>query len=131
MSIKALLTRILNWIGLIDDYIVEQGTSGIWTYRKWNSGVAECWGTSTRSNVSMSTWGSLYYGTIAADSWPSNLFLYAPNALMFARVTSGNGWLTQTTNITKSTTGTRYIIGVTNTTLSSVEIVTHALGRWK
>lgn len=26
------------------DYIIEQGTSGIWTYRKWNSGVAECWG---------------------------------------------------------------------------------------
>ena len=26
------------------DYIVEQGTSGIWTYRKWNSGIAECWG---------------------------------------------------------------------------------------
>lgn len=27
----------------IDDYVVEQGTSGIWTYRKWNSGIAECW----------------------------------------------------------------------------------------
>ena len=26
------------------DYIVEQGTSGIWTYRKWKSGIAECWG---------------------------------------------------------------------------------------
>ena len=26
------------------DYIVEQGTSGIWVYRKWNSGIAECWG---------------------------------------------------------------------------------------
>ena len=25
------------------DYIVSQGTSGIWTYRKWASGVAECW----------------------------------------------------------------------------------------
>ena len=25
------------------DYIVEEGTSGIWTYRKWASGVAECW----------------------------------------------------------------------------------------
>lgn len=25
------------------DYIVEQGTSGDWTYRKWKSGVAECW----------------------------------------------------------------------------------------
>ena len=27
-----------------NDYIVEQGTSGIWTYRKWASGIAECWG---------------------------------------------------------------------------------------
>lgn len=26
------------------DYIVEQGTSGIWTYRKWNSGLLEYWG---------------------------------------------------------------------------------------
>lgn len=28
----------------INDYIVEQGTSGIWTYRKWNSGIGEYWG---------------------------------------------------------------------------------------
>lgn len=27
-----------------DEYIVAKGTSGVWTYRKWNSGVAECWG---------------------------------------------------------------------------------------
>lgn len=26
------------------DFVVEQGTSGIWYYRKWNSGIAECWG---------------------------------------------------------------------------------------
>lgn len=25
------------------DYVLEQGTSDIWTYRKWASGVAECW----------------------------------------------------------------------------------------
>ena len=25
------------------DYIVEQGVEGEWTYRKWNSGAAECW----------------------------------------------------------------------------------------
>ena len=47
---KELLTGIINKIqqiaeklGLIADYVVEQGTSGIWTYRKWNSGIAECW----------------------------------------------------------------------------------------
>ena len=26
------------------DYIVDQGRSGIWFYRKWNSGLAEFWG---------------------------------------------------------------------------------------
>lgn len=25
------------------DFVVEQGTQGDWTYRKWNNGFAECW----------------------------------------------------------------------------------------
>lgn len=25
------------------DYVVEQGTSGVWIYRKWNSGFVELW----------------------------------------------------------------------------------------
>ncbi len=25
------------------DYVVSQGTQGIWTYRRWASGIAECW----------------------------------------------------------------------------------------
>ena len=43
------LTAILNEVlpSVAVDYIVEQGTSGIWTYRKWNSGIAECWGTNS------------------------------------------------------------------------------------
>lgn len=27
------------------DYVIRQGVSGIWTYREWNSGMAECWAT--------------------------------------------------------------------------------------
>lgn len=117
----------------VADTVIEQGTSGIWTYRKWNSGVAECWGTSARSNVAMGQWGSssLYYGTITADSWPSGLFTSAPNANMFARVSGGNGWLTQTTNMTASSTGTRYVIGVSSTALSAVNVIVYAYGRWK
>lgn len=26
------------------DYVTAQGTSGAWNYRKWKSGIAECWG---------------------------------------------------------------------------------------
>lgn len=30
--------------GSPNDYVVQHGTTGIWTWRKWNSGAAECWG---------------------------------------------------------------------------------------
>ena len=35
------------------DYITEKGTSGIWTYRKYSSGIAECWGKYTASGVNI------------------------------------------------------------------------------
>lgn len=34
-----------NANSLVTDYVVQQGTSGAWSYRKWSSGLAECWGT--------------------------------------------------------------------------------------
>ena len=48
--------------GIEQDYIVEQGSSGIWTYRKWNSGKAECWGRLTHSTIINTAWGSMYVG---------------------------------------------------------------------
>ena len=77
---KELFTNIINKIqqiaeklGLIADYVVEQGTSGIWTYRKWNSGIAECWGHCTGSYSITTQTGSLFYcsDTVAL---PSGLF---------------------------------------------------------
>ena len=50
-----------NLTNTIKDYVVETGTSGIWTYRKWNSGIAECWGIHTMTSACTATWGSLYY----------------------------------------------------------------------
>jgi hypothetical protein len=41
---------------VISDFVVEQNTYGIWTYRKWNSGIAECWG---RANIySVAAWSN-------------------------------------------------------------------------
>ena len=37
------MSELLKDMG-INDYIVEQGTSGIWAYRKWSSGILEYWG---------------------------------------------------------------------------------------
>lgn len=53
------------------DYVVEQGTSGIWTYRKWNSGIAECWGIYGFSTAINTAWGSLYEsGQIQPPNYP-------------------------------------------------------------
>lgn len=43
VSIITLIKKVLQRLKLIDDFVVETGTDGIWTYRKWNSGIAECW----------------------------------------------------------------------------------------
>lgn len=47
----------------IADYIVENGVSGIWRYRKWKSGVAECWCEYHAVISSFQNSGAMYYQT--------------------------------------------------------------------
>lgn len=44
----------------LKDFVTEYGTSGIWTYRKWFSGVAECWGRKSVSAAVSTVWGNVY-----------------------------------------------------------------------
>lgn len=67
----ATLDSIMNHIA--DCTIVESGTSGNWRYRKWSDGTAECW-MNKKENLAMTTWGSLYYVRMDADSYPTGLF---------------------------------------------------------
>lgn len=45
----------------VNDYVIVQGRSGIWTYRKWNSGFAECWCTASNKVATDTKWGNVYY----------------------------------------------------------------------
>lgn len=46
------------------DYIESQGTTGVWTWRKWHSGIAEMWGIFEATSLAVNNaWGSVYYGT--------------------------------------------------------------------
>lgn len=52
----------MKWI--TGDFIVEQGTSGIWTYRKWNSGKIELWTNSYQFTVTFTKSSiGVYYAT--------------------------------------------------------------------
>lgn len=46
----------------IADHVIEYGTSGMWSYRKWSSGTAECWGiTSKITGIACNkAWGVVY-----------------------------------------------------------------------
>lgn len=48
------------------DCVVEQGEKDGWTYRKWDSGVAECWKTQTFTTTINTQFGSLYCGNASA-----------------------------------------------------------------
>ena len=44
----------------IADYIVEQGTSGIWTYKKWNDGIVEAWANASTKQAIATALGNVY-----------------------------------------------------------------------
>ena len=46
------------------DYIIAQGTTGVWTWRKWASGIAEMWGIFSADTLAVdNAWHNVYYGT--------------------------------------------------------------------
>lgn len=125
---KSTIEQIMERLG--EDFIVEQGTSGIWTYRKWNSGIAECWGTKTATGT-FAAWGNGYSKDVAGENYPSSLFTAAPKLIARGGVagyaalsgTQGNG-----------TTG----VGITTffrpSTVSGTRTFTvdyYAIGTWK
>ena len=59
----------------MSDFIVEQGTSGIWAYRKWNSGISECWGTASINVQFKNQSGSAYFTDDLLIGLPTGLFI--------------------------------------------------------
>lgn len=104
------------------DYVVEQNTQDYWTYRKWNSGIAECWGT-------YYTTASLGSRTAKTGSFPTGLFTANPvlnaNCLLIATTsaqvnyteTSSEGW-------------TVYVYG-DGSGSADCHLHLQAMGRWK
>lgn len=71
------------------DCVVEQGEKDGWTYRKWDSGVMECWKIVSVTTAIDKAWGSMYVGstTMARQSYP---FPFTSKPV--ENVTLQNGW---------------------------------------
>ena len=125
----------INWIAMpiqhsvSHDYIVEQGRSNIWFYRKWNSGLAEFWGGKQVSGT-----GSI---TAPAVDFPFALtsLLYKSASAIYASgskavfIASGSG----ASSNDCSTTGTYVILqdvkDTSSTQIASIEY--NIKGLWK
>lgn len=109
------------------DYVVAQGTSGGWTYRKWNSGFYDLWINKYIGKITLSkdSGYNVYYSVLTL-ALPSDVI----------STVSGNA--------TPSTNGYCYgaISSLTNTALTyrlisatsnnpSVSILAHVLAKWK
>lgn len=94
-AVNERITGIVNRVEAEADYIVEQGTDGIWTYRKWASGIAECWGTTEPKNISISNpWGTLYTLDNAFESYPYPFeFAKSPTVTALPETQNGNFWI--------------------------------------
>ena len=106
----------LQFWGVDSDYIVEQGTN----YRKWYSGLAECWGTATN--------GSSGYVTV---TFPLT-FKAAPMCVASAHYLSNGTYVAPTVSVAPSTTGATFYLRVSTSTVTQGHTVSYeAKGRWK
>lgn len=120
----------LSFNGKKSDFVVEYGTSGIWSYRKWNSGFAECWGRTNKTiNAAALNYANFYYSESQEQPFPFE----------FTEVSyySANGGSQSTINFVRTFGGTnnyiRYIVICLdpNQTSVSVNIDFYACGKWK
>lgn len=109
------------------DFVIQQGTSGVWTYRKWKSGIAECWCQYSFTAAITTAWGVLYESSavtlpsfpftfsqipqvhISADNSSNALFIERGNSSAWATVSSpGKMYAVRP----KSTASTTYKVGI-------------------
>lgn len=117
-----------------EDYIVEEGTSGIWTYRKWASGIAECWATPSRSDITWANYGTptggyhLYYSASWNIAFPFEL-LNPCSIVANVRYCGGNiGWCA---NANYSSSSQMSLTVVRNGNTGNVIVNIFVIGRWK
>lgn len=101
----------------ISAFVTEYGTSGIWTYRKWSNGIAECWGTSATVTMdSWKEWGGMYTASNVIPSYTYPVqFASAPMLQITYRAikngglhyveTTGTATRTPSVSVMRGTTG--------------------------
>ena len=115
----------------INDYITAHGTSGIWTYRKWASGIAECWGRYSASmaiNTATTGYGGYRSGQFTL-ALPSGLFNARP--IVTATASSSQGFWVNNLADTSATAVKFYLSSSSSLAAATRTVDFHVSGKWK
>ena len=114
------------------DNLQVNGSSGVWSYKKWSNGDVELWGSQEISGVSCSTsfGGSMYRSdALTAIAFPFSV--YSPNLTASYESNGYGAMLWATSMTTESSPPSYYLICVTSGTIASGKINFHVFGKWK
>lgn len=115
------------------DYIIEQGSSGIWTYQKWASGIAKCWGRVEIETTIQTASGSIFRGD---DTYSYDFpFAFAEPPVCSVDVEANYAcWGVTSGKIETTTTHTRgvmlYRMTAINDTVAA-KLIFNIYGKWK
>lgn len=113
----------------VADYVIAQGASGAWTYRKWNSGVYECWRQITGTITNAGTWNNFRIFNGSAD-WPDGVF--KANPAVFYNCYIGSGYAIAARGSLSTTTQFKWAaLGTDSDPNIGYSVNVYAIGRWK
>lgn len=114
------------------DYVVEQGTSGNWTYRKWDSGTLEQWYESGDTTYAITTArGNLYTGNWLSSTYPIEFVGYPRSSASVSLGTTAYAVFAQVDNRFTDTAWIRGVCGSSIASSSGYHFSIYAIGRWK
>lgn len=114
------------------DYVIEQGSSGIWIYRKWASGIAECWGVSDAiTQTTDFDWGVLTSNTPTPQLPYPFTFKNPPVVSPSIHTKSANFWLVAYADGTTTYTPTYQIARGANSASITFKVGYYVFGQWK
>ena len=116
------------------DYVVSSGVDGIWSYQKWNSGVAKCFGTFDHATQIQSAIGSvLYQNSVEMQkfNYPFT-FKTAPSETAMVQSPGGLVWLAAAKGLnTTKQTATYKIVSPDKINNAVYKVSIQVEGRWK
>lgn len=112
------------------DYVVEQGSNANGNWRKWNSGVMECWGRKTVSaSITNTTSAGFYASEILTIIYP--VVFYSIDESSISTVYGDNAaTMIYYVNATVSQQSF-YLVHSKSISTSNYDVGYHATGRWK